>query len=249
MLTNLSTFREAQAALARRAPLPLGLTTRQISNRIPASIRAQAFFSARVSSAQIIEALKEEVEAVQSGRVRSAEAVGRLKTFLERKGLPSPMPDDKDDRDVRKLSSAYRLRLILRTNARMAQAVGERSVAEIPEVMEFLPNYRYDANTDRHAAFDGIVLPKTDPFWNTHYPPIDFNCECNVYDTDEPTNSTHLAGRLERGGRVREIPQESASGFSFNSNPQNAFAAPDFSLVKSPSIREKLRHAWNQRAM
>lgn len=33
---------------------------------------------------------------------------------------------------------------------------------------------------DSHLALNGIVLPKDDPFWDTHMPPWEWNCRCRV---------------------------------------------------------------------
>ena len=31
-----------------------------------------------------------------------------------------------------------------------------------------------------HVALDGLVLPKTHPMWDTHWPPNGWNCKCYV---------------------------------------------------------------------
>ena len=36
-----------------------------------------------------------------------------------------------------------------------------------------------------HSAWDGIVKPVDDPFWDTHNPPTDFNCRCIVIQLEE----------------------------------------------------------------
>ena len=36
-----------------------------------------------------------------------------------------------------------------------------------------------------HALLDGVALPKTDPFWQTHTPPLGWNCRCLTYAVDQ----------------------------------------------------------------
>lgn len=41
---------------------------------------------------------------------------------------------------------------------------------------------------DKHRAFDGIVLHKDDPFWDSHYPHVtmhDYGCRCYVLEVGE----------------------------------------------------------------
>ena len=41
-----------------------------------------------------------------------------------------------------------------------------------------------------HAEYDGITLPKDDPFWDSFYPPCDYNCRCDVVETDADATPT-----------------------------------------------------------
>ena len=41
-----------------------------------------------------------------------------------------------------------------------------------------------------HAEYDGITLPKDDPFWDSVYPPCDYNCRCDVVETDSDAAPT-----------------------------------------------------------
>lgn len=43
-----------------------------------------------------------------------------------------------------------------------------------------------------HLAYVGIIRPINDPFWNTHLPPIAFNCKCSVRNTDAQPNDIPL---------------------------------------------------------
>ncbi len=33
----------------------------------------------------------------------------------------------------------------------------------------------------RHLAFDGVCLPRKDSYWNTHTPPLDWGCRCQLH--------------------------------------------------------------------
>lgn len=86
------------------------------------------------------------------------------------------------------LGSRRRLRIIFDTNLRMSYAKGrwdmiERQAANAPYLM-------YDAVNDsrtrpEHLAWDRIVLPWDDPWWQTHYPPNGWRCRCSVIQLSE----------------------------------------------------------------
>lgn len=74
-----------------------------------------------------------------------------------------------------------RLKTIFDTNMRVAYNRGRYQ-----SQMESLGEYFYysaimDSDTrPTHAKLHGTILPKTHPFWDTHYPPNDWNCRCTV---------------------------------------------------------------------
>jgi len=247
------TFTAAQDFLAQKVDLPTALSSLDISLKLPARLRAQSFFSAQVSSANILQALRTEVSAIAQGDYNYAEGRARLKTFLQRQGYGVPPVGSKGEGDIKDLASTRRLDLILRQNVAMAHAVGQREVAENPAVMELLPCYEYSTGPNpraEHAAFDGLVLPKTDPFWATHYPPWDFNCNCMVLDTEaEPNGKSSgfkahapMAGHLDYKGMRQHT--DNASGFEFDSTPAAAFGKPDFSAIADEDLRSQVEAAF-----
>ena len=250
------TFSAAQDFLAQKVDLPTDLSSLDISLKLPARIRAQSFFSAKVASANVLQALRTEVSAIAHGDYNYAEGRARLKTFLQRQGYGVPPVGSKEERDVRDLASTRRLDLVLRQNVDMASAVGQREVAEDPAVMELLPCYEYSTGPNpraEHAAFDGLVLPKTDPFWATHYPPWDFNCNCMVLDTEAAANgkssgfkaSSPMNGHLDYNGMRQQT--DNASGFEFDSTPAAAFGKPDFSTITDDDLRSKVEAAFKSK--
>lgn len=237
-----STFTAAQDWFQRKASLPTDLSARELSNQLPAPIRGQAFFSAKVANAHILENLRAAAQEVLDGKRSPQDGVSMLKRYLAAQGYGIPTPNTKEDRDLANLASHHRLRLILNQNVDMANAVGQRTISEHPFVQERFPNYRYIANTDRHREFNGLVLPKNHPFWQTHYPPWDYGCQCNVVDEDAPPNAAGSAARLDYNGRALNV-QEPQSGFSFLSAPADAFQDPDLSTITNPDLRAKVAAA------
>ncbi len=54
---------------------------------------------------------------------------------------------------------------------------------------DLYPNLRYAAVMDErtrqsHAGLNGKVYPMSHPFWDTYYPPLDWNCRCSVLQSD-----------------------------------------------------------------
>jgi hypothetical protein len=201
-MPELLTFDAANRWLTGRVNVPTGLTSAELalSPDFPAQVRAHAFFSAQVQSAEALEAMREEIDAVAAGTTDYASARARLKDVLSRRGwapddvssAKEPPPGmDEDEWKARKrltnLASTRRLDLVLRQNVAMAHAVGQREVSMNPVLLERFPYFRYIARSDArttHGALNNVILRKDDPFWNTHTPPWEFNCRCMIEDAD-----------------------------------------------------------------
>lgn len=74
-----------------------------------------------------------------------------------------------------------RLETIFRTNTQTAYNGGRHEVMSNPEVRKARPYLRFDGVDDARqteicAALDGTIRPADDPFWDTHHPPLHFNC-------------------------------------------------------------------------
>ena len=244
------TFGAARAWFESKTTAPTGMSSLDIALDVPAPVRMQAFFSARIASANVLQSLREEAQSIIEGKTNYADARMRLTEFLAKEGYGIPAPGDKGDRDVRDIASTARLELILSQNVAMAHAIGQRAVSEHPAVRDRYPFYRYLANTDRHEEFDGLVLPKDHPFWQTHYPPWDFNCRCIAVDDEGPatgggsgsdfvdTAEGGQIGRVEHNGRVLQV-DPAASGFVFRSDPAEAFTGQSGAGIEDAEIRRR----------
>ena len=79
-----------------------------------------------------------------------------------------------------KLGSDRRLKTIYHVNMRSAYQKGMYERAMKSDVHPyFLYRIGPSANhRDLHRSWDGLVLPKNDPFWDAHFPPKGWGCKC-----------------------------------------------------------------------
>ena len=95
----------------------------------------------------------------------------------------------------------WRARVIYETNLRTARAAGRFKQMRHPDVLAAFPYWRYvhaftrvpNEPREQHLAWDGLILPATDPWWQTYYPPNGWRCSCGV----EPVTEAEM--RREKG--------------------------------------------------
>lgn len=80
------------------------------------------------------------------------------------------------------LGSERRLRTIFDTNLRTAYSAGKWE--RFQRTKAALPFVEYSSLMDgrerpQHHAWNGTILPIDDPWWDTHWPPCDWNCRCS----------------------------------------------------------------------
>lgn len=103
------------------------------------------------------------------------------------------------------------------------QALSEATMAKkwdgFVQDKDLYPNLEYKAVKDSrtrssHEALDGIILPIDHPFWNTHMPPIDWGCRCDVIATDRPVNRTRKVVAA-----LKEVASRGPVAPGFDHNP------------------------------
>ncbi|KAA8387881.1 hypothetical protein FOH24_12930 [Acetobacter tropicalis] len=82
-------------------------------------------------------------------------------------------------------SPGWRSAIIYETNLSSAYAAGRYREMTTPEALDIYPYWRYRHHAcehprPAHVAWDGMILPADDPWWNTHYPPNGWRCHCTV---------------------------------------------------------------------
>lgn len=146
-------------------------------------------------------------------------------------GKKEAVDPDTGEIKVVQLGSARRLETIFRTNLQTAYAAGHWQ--QIQETKAGAPFLMYDAvmdnrTRDEHAAWDGLVLPADDPWWQTHYPPNGWNCRCGVIQlsAEQAAEMGYQAGDQSppsperewvnpRTGEVERIPVGIDPGFAY----------------------------------
>lgn len=225
--------------ISRKVNMPTDLGHGALVSQVSPQIKAQAFFSARVAEARILERLRSVSDQYSRGEIGLGEARNALKDFLKAEGY------NPHKAGLKNLASTARLNLILKQNAAMAHAAGEWKRMHDPDAMKVFPYVRYHSRGDSrsrfsHSRLDGKIFHKDDPFLKTHTPPWEFNCRCWLEEI-----TAKEAGRHEEDIQERTPPDqvkvESQSGFSFD--PEHAFEKFDLSSIKDAGLRGNIQEA------
>lgn len=85
---------------------------------------------------------------------------------------------------------AWRTKVIYQTNMATSYAAGRYRQLTDPEFLTLRPYWRYVhadyvANPrEQHLAWDGLTLPHDHPFWQTHFAPNGWGCQCRIVPVD-----------------------------------------------------------------
>lgn len=100
----------------------------------------------------------------------------------------------------------WRTRTIYRTNMTTSYAAGR--LVQLKEGGFPFWMYRHSDSVARprplHVSWDKLTLPADDPWWQTHYPPNGWGCQCYVVGVSRKT-----AERL--GGKITDPPDDGTS--------------------------------------
>jgi hypothetical protein len=125
-----------------------------------------------------VEQAVEKGETLESFRKNLAPTL-RAKGWRGKKDMDDPLTGKTENS---RQGSDRRLKTIYDTNIRSAYQEGrwERSHASTshPYLMYRVGNSKN--HRQEHLAWDGLILPKDDPWWNSHYPPNGWGCKCWV---------------------------------------------------------------------
>jgi SPP1 gp7 family putative phage head morphogenesis protein len=142
-------------------------------NRLAEDARSAAFTVGGVYKEDVIEGFKSEIVGALEQGTAQQKVISRFREILDGAGHQQ--------------LGARHLETVFRTNMQMAYGVARRRGLEA--VAEDLPYWTYRTVGDNrvrptHAVLNGITFPAGHEFWDTHYPPWDFECRCSVTASD-----------------------------------------------------------------
>ena len=144
---------------------------------------ATAFTVAKAMQLDVLSDLHSAVvDAMEQGQ--SFESFKRnIKPMLQQKGWwgKQEMTDPLTGKTVKaQLGSDRRLKTIYRVNMRSAYQKGRYERTMASDLHPYLM-YRIGPSIhhrEEHVSWDGLILPKDDPFWDSHFPPNGWGCKC-----------------------------------------------------------------------
>ncbi|MHA7881728.1 phage head morphogenesis protein [Nitratireductor rhodophyticola] len=208
----------------------------------------------------ILEDIRSAVDDAIVNRVPFETFQQQLTPILQQKGWwgRHVQEDPKDGAlKVVQLGSPRRLRTIYWANTRTAHAAGEwertqRNKRFLPFLLYTLS--RAERRRKEHEGWVGIVLPVDDPWWDTHYPPNGWGCQCGVRqiserearrlgweDGMEGPQVIMRSWKNKRSGTTELVPMGIDPGWASNPGKHRALNASEFLYGKLSGLTESRR--------
>ena len=131
----------------------------------------------------------------------------------------------------------WRTRVIYRTNMTTSYAAGRLVQLKSGNFTHWM--YRHSDSVARprplHVSWNGLTLPADDPWWNTHYPPNGWGCQCYVVGATRKT-----AERM--GGRIEDAPDD---GFTPDGRPNGIDKGWDY--IPGATTVDQVRRALSEK--
>jgi SPP1 gp7 family putative phage head morphogenesis protein len=168
------TFQQVEKLWEKRKVMPKGAF-----DALKEGTKRKAFTVARMASAELLDAthaeLRRQIKLGTKGDQTEGVNLADFHKFAEKRlesaGFTPANPSH--------------VETIFRTNIISAYSSGRFTEMRQPAVLAALPYWQIQVVKDprtreTHRKADGIVLPASDPFWKTAYPPFGYNCRCKV---------------------------------------------------------------------
>lgn len=230
--------------IRNRVNLPTAKNSREIARDIDPRILARSFISARVCEAHLQERFRQTLDDYLSGRISRDKARADMRVYARKHG--------KDDgtESMKNLCGTARLNLILDQNRKMARAVGDYEQMFSESALEAFPYVRFRASVGskkprpEHQKLDGMIREKTDPYVLSHWPPLDFGCNCRWEECSRKKAERDPIGPrkpMPKERAEREFNEKAKSGFVFD--PRHTFEENDISSLTPVSRASIIKDA------
>ena len=197
---------------------------------------ASSFTVAKSAGYDVLNDIRAALQDAINNREEFATFESRLEPILKAKGWwGKALAEDPKTHEVKlvQLGSPRRLEIIYWANVRTARAAAEWERAQ--RTKRGLPFLEYVRTTaahprEEHLAWVGTILLVDDPWWDRHFPPCAWLCQCRVLQLTaaaakrkgyDPAKRPAFEGmtrvfRNGRTGEVRQVPQGIAPGWDTN---------------------------------
>lgn len=110
----------------------------------------------------------------------------------------------KDEEERTKALLAHERQLVTEGNLATRTARAAKQWVDIERTKEIYPNLEYMPSTSadkrsEHRKLYGTILPIDHPFWDSYYPPNDWECKCRVRKTDRPVTADNVTVDVPSG--------------------------------------------------
>lgn len=151
---------------------------------------ARAFTVAKCTRLDVLTSIRGAVDDALKQGLTEEQFIKQLTPTLQKLGWwgKQVIIDESGQAQNITLGTPYRLKTIYQTNTRTAYAAGR--YAQMMSDADLYPYWQYVAVLDSHtrlahAELNNMIFRYDDLFWQTHYPPNDWNCRCRVRAVSE----------------------------------------------------------------
>lgn len=256
---------EAAAFVASKSPV-----LRSVFDRMLPEIKARAICVSGLQDADAVQRVRDAIAEIPRGgdwdEAKDA-VMQELSPWMVTSADPDEMAGQLD-------AASARAELLLRTHGFEAYASARHRAQFDPMSASGFLKYVTEGDDrvrESHAALDGIILPKDDPFWATHYPPWDWGCRCQAIEvednevaqiakdeeSDPPDRRSVLTGhsqkmlstsqRIVRDGRSISVARREDGPGSFSWKPQD-LSVPLESIMQryDPEVADAFKTAMSR---
>ena len=176
---ELLTIREAGKKFAGKVPM-----TRDVFKTLTRKAQGEAIYVAGLTADEVAKDIKPLVKkAIDEGM-----GWGQFRDVLADKATEftdAAWIERKHPGAYKLAKRPYHAENVFRTNIMGAYNEGRRAAFEDPALEGEFPAWQYvaildDRTREDHAAQDGKIYPRDDPYWDEWYPPNGFQCRCFV---------------------------------------------------------------------